>query len=116
MSTTQPRSSAAAGELLQHPRLADAGLAAQGDEAGVAPERLERRRDRRQLPPATDEGALLRERRHSGTVARGDRAPSGAQAASELGLADARGDGVRPRYRRLMIVPSGTPSASAASA
>ena len=49
---------AAIGELLEHPRLADAGLAADGDEARVAPEAGQRSRDGRQLPPAADERAL----------------------------------------------------------
>ncbi len=105
----------AAGELLQHAGLADAGLAAQRDEAGIAPERLQRRRHRRELAPATDQGALLRDGRHSGTVTRGDRAegirPRRAQASRRT-----RATALRPRYRRLMIVPSGTPSACAASA
>ena len=48
----------AIGELLEHPRLADAGLAADGDEPRVAPEAGQRSRDGRQLPPPADERAL----------------------------------------------------------
>ncbi len=55
-------------QLLQHARLADAGLAAERHVPGIAPEALERGRDRCQLTPAADQGALLEDRRHTGTL------------------------------------------------
>ena len=108
---------AAVGELLEHPRLADARLAADGDEARVATEAGQRSGDGRQLPPAADERAL-----RPGVGHRSDCTPgrygvlTAAQAATGSSAPTAVATASRPRYSRLMIVPCGTPRASAASA